>query len=565
MHLFQALRARARERPRAVAHVVAGGQTLTFDAWHRRACAQAERLSARGVGPGTPVGLRFTAEEVIDAASAMVAVQLLAAVPVFLPQVSDPATVARGRSRTGVDLVLPNDWPVGEIGGEPCSGHCRLERWAERSDIGAEIAAVVQTSGATGNPRGVAITHQDAAYQTRGGWTQDVLLAASAVHTVDGAMHLVAPLLDGRKVITLPRFSAGAFWQTLRKQKPTYLKLVPAMIRLLDAEETDLPPQRTDVRKVRIGSAAVSEDDRDALARLFPRAEIWMDYSSTESGKAAVQIRLDRTDHRRSPWRGELGVPDSDTLVRVVDASGVTVPPGTAGEIQLRHAVLPRRRYFPDHRAEADSTDGPWVSTGDIGVLDDTGRLWYSGRLAETANCGGENVSLVEVEQAFLECEFIAAAAAAALPHPLMGQTVGLLLVPVGDRSVTDAELHAFARRRLRPVQRPTRMLCVSEVPVAEHGKIARGKVRDILLDAGAPAAVPESADRILALVRELGFTEAEADDDLFALGLTSLDFVRFAMAIETAFGVMVDLGELMSLATIADLQRHLLPDDGGH
>lgn len=561
-NLFQALYRRALARPEAVAHVVVDGPTLTFGAWHAQACNMTTFNLRPEMGFRANIGLKFESRFLVEAAVTMTAVQLFDAVPVFLPASLDERGLARYRKDLLLDAVLPDDGLLTKPGGgRPCAGtDCRLIGRAECDKLCERVAAVVLSSGTTGHPKAVAITHQDLAFSVRDGWSEEVLLTASATHTVDGAMHLVAPLLDGRKVVTLPRFHAASFWNAVEEHEPTYLKLVPAMARLIQAVSTNLPASRRAVRKIRMGSAAVKDEDVEALSELFPSAEIWMDYSSTESGKAGVSVRLDRNDNDRSPWRGELGVPNSDTFVRVVDQKGLSTPSGTSGEIQLRHAVLPRRQYFPDDRAFGGlATDECWVPMGDFGVLDDAGRLWYRGRLADIANCGGENVSLIEVEEAFLECESIKDAAAAALPHPVMGETVGILLVPAGGNPAADADMDAFVRSKLPAAKRPTRLLWASEVPRSEHGKIARWRVRDALLNAPMRSAVEHSSTiTILDLVRAQGFTEATADDNLFELGLTSVDLLQLAMDIEGELGITVGLGLLLSASTIVDLERLL-------
>jgi acyl-CoA synthetase (AMP-forming)/AMP-acid ligase II/acyl carrier protein len=562
VNLLGALRARSSARPDAIAHVVAGGETLSFRQWDARAQETAAALRSNGIGAGHQVGIRHGAEEFVAAAVGLVAVHLVGAVPIVFPHGQSVDELNLLSSEIDVDAFLPDAVSsraaatAGPPREAPLSWRLRLH-----ADAGSdsETAVVVFTSGSTGTPKAVAVTQLDLLYNANDRWSDAVLLHGSTMHTIDGATNLVSPLRDGKTVITLPDFSPEGFWQQVAKHRPSYVKLVPSMVRLLAGpSRVPRPDAAQAVERVWLGSASVSPEDVQLLADMFPHADVYSNYSSTESGHAGVSCQLAAAGSRDPSWLGELGRPGTDTRIRIVDDEGRPVPTSTVGHIQLRHTILPRRSYFPvsTHHSQLPASDRDWVPMGDLGRIDDEDRLWFHARIAETANCGGENVSLIEVEQAFHEHPSVADAAAVALPHPVLGEAIGMVVVPRDGHAIAEGALKAFARSRLSTNKQPMKIVLAEGVPRTSNGKISRAQLRKWFDTSTAPSATAAVAFRssVLELVRAKGMPTARQQDSLFALGFDSLDLVVLVDDIEHSFGVRLDFADMFAAHSIDDL-----------
>ncbi|MFI6820235.1 AMP-binding protein [Micromonospora sp. NPDC050187] len=545
-----------------MAHVVADGSaTLDFTEWADRTARLADHLRMRGIAAGHLVGLCFPVAATPDAAVAFTAVHAVGAVPVMLSpaDVTGPwwQTVGAGTVLTPVDVRTLLDER------ERADDTQLKALFAAAEDGGSGLTAVVRTSGTTGEPKAVAIPDTDTFHDTDvDTWFPDALLVASPTHSVDGMSHLIYPLVRGRLVVTLPQLDQNTFRTAVQRYGTDRVKLVPAMLRILAESGSDVRPF-TGIRSVWLGSAALTLPDHRLLRRLFPEAQVWMDYSSTESGRARLTTLVaDGTAGQESDWAGELGGPAADTEVRVVGEDGTVLPTGAIGEIQLRHTVLARRGHLPVHPGDAPVTPvDDWVSTGDLGVRDPAGRVWYHRRKAETANCGGEKIAFSEVEAVFRELDGVRDAAAAAIPDPFLGETIGVLLVTAPDRRPDRETVERHALARLRNNRRPSHLMFGTDLPRSEHGKVQRQRVRDLLVAEGwrlVPGAVRADLRSLPAVLRAMGCERVDEDASLTANGLSSIDLVTLSWFLGDQWQVEVTPAALFNSASVRELDRRL-------
>jgi acyl-CoA synthetase (AMP-forming)/AMP-acid ligase II len=147
---------------------------------------------------------------------------------------------------------------------------------------------------------------------------------------------------------------------------------------------------------------------------------------------------------------------------------------GERGEVVLRGEQIIAGYLSPAHANEEAFADG-WFRTGDEGFVDASGALTLTGRLKEIINCGGEKISPLEVEEAFLTEPAVAQVVAFAMPHPMLGEVVGAAVVlkeglaAVGERELLDAVGQRLARHKL-----PRSIKFVEEIPRGGTGKIQR-------------------------------------------------------------------------------------------
>lgn len=439
--------AAGREAPDAPALVVHG----RIWRWSEVAGRVAALLNALPAGEG-PVG-------VVGTPRLSTALGLLTLIEAGRPAVVLHPRLAEGeQAAQRAALGLGDPWEIPEISSDPS--------WPEPASPPPEgPLAVLFTSGSTGVPRAVVLSRR-------------AFLASAAANAANlpfGAgdlWHLCMPLghVGGLSILTraLIARSAAAFWEPppgrayapfsaellldrLEQDGSTLLSVVPTMLRqLLDTGRT--PPAR--LRAVLLGGAAAPHALlRDAAALGWP---VLATYGLTE---ACSQLCTWPPGLTPDPALG-VGPPLPGVQLRVVD-----------GEIQARGDML-CSGTLPEGAHPSPLTADGWLRTGDLGRIDEAGRLHVQGRRGELIITGGENVAPQEVEAALSLCPGLGGAVVFGLPDPLYGQRVAAAVL--ADQEVTDAVLDEWARQHLAPHRRPRVWVRLEALPENGTGKVDR-------------------------------------------------------------------------------------------
>jgi long-chain acyl-CoA synthetase len=346
------------------------GEAVTYADLERHSAAIAADLHERGIAPGDRVGLKLPNGPGFVAA--LFAIWRIGAVAVPLNTLLAPPEVETRLALSGASLILDEEPQVG-------AGEAAL---AERRDDDA--AVILFTSGTSGAPKGAILTHgslraaAEGAADAMGFGPDDVVLGAAPFsHVLGLATGILAILLRGGAIAVEERFDASRTLARMVETGTTILLGVPTMcIALGEAARSasSLPP----VRIAHVGGAAVPIEVGRDFERTF-HAELYEGYGLTEmSGIATTYVE----GQPRKP--GSVGRPLGTTAVRIAepDERGV-------GEVQFRGpSVTPGYWENAAATAEAISADG-WLSTGDLGYLDDEGYLFLVDRKKELVIRGG--------------------------------------------------------------------------------------------------------------------------------------------------------------------------------
>ena len=572
------LDARADADPGGVALRVAGVGELTFAEWGRRARLVTAGLRARGVRPGERVAVALGAESWMDVAVAYIGILDAGAVAVPVGTRFAAPELARVLAHAGAVAVLGPSRPELPIPG-PAAGREAGTAWV--APVGAveagggdgsgpegerarpapsDLAEILYTSGTTGEPKGVAVSHaglmvHDLPPEARGEEAV-TFLHAFPPGTQAGQETLRVPLrIPGRTALALPTFDAELACELVERHRVVRLQLVPATAQVLLASGAWRRYDLSSLRRVVLSSAAASPSLLAGLDEAFPGATVWNAYALTEAGGART---LTRWDPER-PLAVGRGV--GRTEVRVTGAGGEPVGPGVTGEVWLRHAGAPTRWYHGDPEATAGVFVDGWVRTGDLGHLDGNGTLHLSGRAKDVIITGGANVSAVEVEHALAAHPAVVEAAVVGVAHPTLGEDVAAVVVV---RAPTPArELQDVVRSRLAEHKVPHRIAFVDELPRNAGGKAIKAGLADLF--AAEPASEAHVAPRdpteaaiagVWAAVLERG--PVGVDDDFFALGGHSLAAAQIAARLTEALGVEVGAAAVFEAPTVAELARTL-------
>ena len=339
--------------------------------------------------------------------------------------------------------------PVDELDGPPLAEPAPSD--------GGETAVILYTSGTTGDPKRVELTHaglrQAADYLAHEGLglrEGDVLFGAAPLSHVFGMSGCMNAAIAARACLALvSRYEPTAALETIERERVTVFMGVPAMCAsLLEASEaTGRAPQ---MRIAHVGGAPLAVELLHAFEERFGLAML-EGYGMTECGGTATTNHAGR---ERKP--GSVGTPASGGEVRIADD----------GEVLLRSPTLLR-----GHRG--------WFATGDVGRLDDDGYLYLVDRKKDVILRAGYSVYPREVEEALYAHPAVREALVVGVPHAPVGEEVVALVVADG----CDAdEVKAFARERLAAYKYPRLVLVVDELPHGPTGKVQRRAIDRVAL-----------------------------------------------------------------------------------
>jgi crotonobetaine/carnitine-CoA ligase len=385
--------------------------------------------------------------------------------------------------------VLPGGWlavrsPSG-VGGRPPLDELSTQEvatWVPSDRITADsLAEILYTSGTTGTPKGVMVTHANLLFSGHYGQWQTslrpddrLLTAMPACHSNFQMAALLPVLLAGACLVLVDRYSATRFWGQVRQERATVIQLISMMVRTLLLQ----PPTQSDCdTKVRAAMyfMPLSDEEKERFEARFG-VRLMNSYGSTESIGWAVTDPP--TGERRWPSVGRAGL---GYEVGIFDPAGQELPPGVDGEFWIKGVPgLSLMLGYYEDPAETRRVLRPdgWMRTSDTGRRDADGWFYFVDRADNIIKRSGENISTTEIENVLTSLPEICEAAVIAVPDELRDHAVKAFVLPVAGAHIDIAAVSAHCREQLAPHKVPQSIVVVDAFPRTPSLKIEKRLLR---------------------------------------------------------------------------------------
>jgi len=347
------------------------------------------------------------------------------------------------------------------------------------------MSDIIFTSGTTGAPKGAVLAHGPSITTYRS-WSELVdlregdrdLIVYPFFHTAGLKSGMLACVVQGATMYPLPVFDVPLVLDLVQRERITMLPGPPTVFQTIlnhpDLESFDLSSVRSSVT----GAAVVPVEVVRQMREVLGIGTVVTGYGMTET---TGTISMCRHDDSPEVIANTVGKPIPGMEVRVVDDDGVDVPAGEAGELIVRGSNV-MLGYFANPEATADAIHDGWLSTGDVGFVDDDGNIHITDRKKDMFIVGGFNAYPAEIEGVLLGHPDVAQVAVVGIPDERMGEVGVAFVVPRTGTTVDEAAVLAWAHERLAKFKLQA-VRAVHELPVTPSGKVQKFVLRDQFVD----------------------------------------------------------------------------------
>lgn len=369
--------------------------------------------------------------------------------------------------------VLPDDVPVIEFDSAQDNGFTQViqpvNSFTPVHIDQDEIAQILYTSGSTGLPKGVPLSHKGQLWALsttvkKRDYHQTYLLAQPLFH-MNGLFMSKRAFADNATLVILPKFQLEQYLAAIAKYKVTTITAVPTMFaRILNTPELLQRYDVSSLRNLSLGSAPITLSLIERIQQAFPQVTLRHGYGTTEAGPAVFG---DHPDGIKAP-RMSLGYPIKECLVELRDG-----PDSNHGVLYMKNpAVLNAYRNLPEKSAKA-VIDG-WYNSGDVMRRDENGFFFFIGRADDMFVCAAENIYPVEVEKMLEGHPDIRQASVVPLPDEERAHIPVAFIITKDKKALSFDEIKQFAVTHGPVYHYPRRIEIVEDLPWAGTNKVDR-------------------------------------------------------------------------------------------
>lgn len=350
-----------------------------------------------------------------------------------------------------------------------------------------DIVNMQYTSGTTGFPKGVMLTH--ISISNNGYWIgerqklseKDILcLPVPLFHCFGCVLGVLACLHHGTCMVILESFNPIHAMNAIQNEKCTAFYAVPsmylAMVEHRNFKNYDFSSLRTGI----MSGAICPEPLMRRVLDEMNMKEITIPYGLTENSPVMSMTSTEENIEDRCATVGP-AMPGIEIIIRDPD-TGVILPPHKTGEICCRgYSVM--KGYYDDEKATQEVIDAEgWLSSGDLGIMDERGYLRITGRIKDMIVRGGENIYPREIEEFLLKMPKVQDVQVVAIPSLRYGEDVAAFIIPKAGETVLPEEVREFSKGQIAWHKVPRYIACLEAYPLTASGKIQKYKLRELAL-----------------------------------------------------------------------------------
>ncbi|MEX3941870.1 fatty acid--CoA ligase [Paraburkholderia sp. BR10937] len=430
----------------------------------------------------TPVGWRLAPAEAV-----LILEDCDASVIFVGPDVADQANAVLERIAGRPLVIAIDDVPV--------NGATRFDSWLSGVSVESPGVAVapsdvvlqLYTSGTTGRPKGVMLTHdnllskQRYAARAEMGWYQwsadDVSLVAMPVGHAAGSLWGMLGLLFGAKGIVVREFDPLKVLDFVERERISKMFMVPSALQIVVRQPRSREVDYRRLKCIVYGASPMPVDLLRECMDVFG-CGFCQQYGMTET--SGVIVYLPPADHQPGSKRlRAAGIPMPGVEIRIVDETGAAQPPNAVGEVMVRSSSNMAGYWRMPEATQATIDSEGWLRTGDAGYLDEDGYLYIHDRVKDMIISGAENIYPTEVENAIYGHPGVAEVAVIGVPDPKWGEAVKAVVVLKPGARVDAADIVSFARERIAAYKLPKSIDFVESLPRNASGKVVRRTLRE--------------------------------------------------------------------------------------
>ncbi len=348
-----------------------------------------------------------------------------------------------------------------------------------------DLFCLLYTSGTTGAPKGVMITHHGivqsgvAIANSLKCHQDDVFLICTPIFHVFGmACNLISAVYSRAKMVLQERYSPREALQLIEQEKVTIHHAVPAMfhmeLNVLNDESFDLSSLRVGMTGADICPLETVKAVREKMGMV-----LCISFGTTET----VSVTITPFEAKEDRIFETVGKVLEGNEVKIVNERREALPPGEIGEIACRGFGVMKGYYnMPEQTNKVLDEDG-WYYTGDLGIMDECGYIRFMGRKKELIIRGGYNIYPKEIETILQQHPGVFASAVIGLPDPVLGEAVCAVILPKEGAHITEADIVEFLRPLIADYKVPNQVVFVDQFPTTASGKIQKGKLKEMLTE----------------------------------------------------------------------------------